>query len=93
MDEIKQEAIILKIKKILDNGHFSICDFDTLMDASGGFIDSDTYKKLRLLHCIDYGDMSTQMRRWLAATTMRASGIYEKIEARVQISVRFLNEQ
>lgn len=55
-------------KMFKPDGHFSICDLDNMMKAFGIFVPSETYDKMRLLHCVSWKDMEPETRKWVAVT-------------------------
>lgn len=51
--------------------HFSICDIDNLAKVLRITIDSREYNALRLLHCVDWGDMSRPLREEVQRSILR----------------------
>lgn len=67
----ESEALELAIKKLLGGKHFSICKLDDI----GKFLGVNpehhpNYKMLQALHCVDYCDMSEDMRQELPRKIM-----------------------
>lgn len=55
-------------KMFRDSSHFSICDFDKLMDLLGIIPPAETDKMLRTLHCVSWKDMEPAVRKWVGET-------------------------
>lgn len=51
--------------------HFSICDIDNLAKVLRITLDSREYNALRLLHCVDWGDMSKPLREEVRRSVLR----------------------
>lgn len=55
-------------KMFRPEGYFDICALDSMSEAFGIIVPSDTQAKLRLLHCISWREMEPETRRWVAIT-------------------------
>lgn len=55
--ELKQQAAIAALNKMMSQGHFSICTVDTIAKMLGITPDPEAYAVLRTLHCVDYTAM------------------------------------
>lgn len=55
-------------KMFKPDGHFSICDLDSMIKTFGIFVPPETYNKLRILHCVSWSEMEPETRRWVATT-------------------------
>lgn len=53
------------LNRLLNERHFSICTLDSIADVLGTSRNTEAYRLLRALHCIDYAAMSPQMREAL----------------------------
>lgn len=62
MTFLEQEAAKAAITKMMAGGHFSICVIDQILKMSGGVPPRKEYEILRTLHCVDFKDMSPQLR-------------------------------
>lgn len=71
MSDFQAEACRLALKKMMDGGHFSICTLDEVLKVTGGVPNSDDYRALRLLHCVDFKDFSPRMRMEFPALLQR----------------------
>ena len=69
----KQEIITLALDKLLNKSkHFSICDVDKLSETLGTNSSSHPdYKFLNALHCVDYSEMSAELKSELPEMIMR----------------------
>lgn len=66
------DAVRIALDKMLNGSSFSICDLDRIGKAIG--IDpgnSKAYRFLRLLHCVDYSDMTSTVRNQIPEMVMR----------------------
>lgn len=63
LTEFQQRAAAVALVKMLKGKHFSICDLDKLADLLGrkGACTGPDYKALSNLHCVDYGDMGSDL--------------------------------
>lgn len=50
------------VRKLFDQGHFSICELDKIIDIVGARQGGEAYKLLRALHCVDYAKMQPELR-------------------------------
>ncbi len=57
MHDIKQQAAIAALNKMMSQGHFSICTVDTIAKMLDIAPDPEAYAVLRTLHCVDYTAM------------------------------------
>jgi hypothetical protein len=57
MDDLKQQAAIAALNKMMSQGHFSICTIDTIAKMLGITPEPESYAVLRTLHCVDYTAM------------------------------------
>lgn len=63
MSPLQRLAAEAALRKMADQGHFSICTIDKIREASGlGRGSGEAYSTLSLLHCIDYGKMPAELR-------------------------------
>ncbi len=71
-DKIKAEAMRLTINNLFNGqSYFSICDVDKLADSMGINAKSSAhYKTLSLLHCINYSEMSQDLKAELPQMVM-----------------------
>ncbi len=56
------EACRAALKDMHKRGHFSLCVVDQILAITGGVPNAEDYKTLRLLHCVDFKDMSPALR-------------------------------
>ncbi len=50
------------INRLFTERHFSICSLDELIKLTGAQRGSDAYRLLRPLHCMDWADMTPELR-------------------------------
>lgn len=65
MDELQILAAETALRKMVKQGHFSICTVDEILKMTGGVPDARTYQVLRLLHCVNYSEMPDELREKL----------------------------
>lgn len=66
--QFEREAFKVGLRKLLNpRGHFCICDFDSLAQLAGVPVSRVERESLRLLHCVNYGDMTREMKEALVA--------------------------
>lgn len=61
MTEFHIEAAKLSLKKMFARGSFDICAIDAILKMTGGVPTSEDYSALRLMHCVDFKEMSQSM--------------------------------
>lgn len=59
---LKLMAANAKVKRILDQSHFSICELDTLISEMKTCPDPEAYSVLRMLHYVHYDKMPAELR-------------------------------
>ena len=65
MPSVKRMVVETALNKLFSERHFSVCTLDTVMKVMNISDKSDAYKQLHALHCVDYADMSDDMRQVL----------------------------
>lgn len=65
MFNAKEEVTRVVLKKLFTQQHFSICVLDEMAKLHNLLIPTETYNLLRPLHCIQYSDMSKELRGWV----------------------------
>jgi hypothetical protein len=61
----KRMVLQTAITKLFNAKHFSICDIDAMLDVLDVSRNSEAYALLRTLHCIDYTEMPSELKRQL----------------------------
>ncbi len=61
MDTLQKIAAETALKKMLRQGHFSICTIDEIVKMTGSVPDGRAYQILRLMHCVDFKDMPPEI--------------------------------
>ena len=64
-NELKEECVIIGLKKLFTDSFFSMCTLDKLTSATGIQISTNDRNCLSLLHCVNYGDMKKEVRQSL----------------------------
>lgn len=57
MNELDIAIINLKLTTMLAGSHFSICAVDSCLKLAGVHPHGEAYKRLNVLHCINFSDM------------------------------------
>lgn len=57
MDQIEQLACETALKKMIADGHLSICTINDIVKITGGIPDRRAHQILDALHCVKYADM------------------------------------
>ncbi|OGT03321.1 MAG: hypothetical protein A2143_08115 [Gallionellales bacterium RBG_16_57_15] len=70
IEQFHKQAILLALKKMMEGKHFNICTLDQAMEITGVRLNSKDSAALRALHCIDWADMSPELRRMVFAKIM-----------------------
>ncbi|WP_333710335.1 hypothetical protein [Malikia spinosa] len=70
MDEFHKQAAILGIKKMFEGRRFSICEVRHAMVITGGRMSAKDEAAMSALHCIDFTDMSKELRQMLFTKVM-----------------------
>lgn len=70
MEEFHKQAALLGLKKMFEGKHFSICVVKEALTIIGGHLSSKDEAAMRALHCIDFKDMSPDLRKMLFVKVM-----------------------
>lgn len=65
MDKITNEIIQTALKKMFEDKRFSICTIDKCIKIANIIPDKYIYERFSALHCIEFQDMSEDLRKWL----------------------------
>jgi hypothetical protein len=63
---IRDQAVVVGLKRLLAEKHFSITSLESLLAAAMIIPDGDAMRVLRALHCVDWADMPADLRRDVA---------------------------
>jgi len=63
MNDFQKEVIIAAMKKMFQGTHFSICDLDKCLKITGAIPDCEDYDALSALHCVNWSNMSPELRQ------------------------------
>lgn len=69
-DEFTRQAVVLKLRKMFEGTHFSICTVRDAITALKITVNKGQLESLALLHCVDFADMEPQMREQCFLRTM-----------------------
>jgi len=67
---VQNEVLKTAIKKMFNDRHFDICTIGDLLKMTGSIPNPDTFNKMNALHCVNYSDMSKELRDWLYRETL-----------------------
>jgi hypothetical protein len=63
LQDLSLRAAETAVRKCLNADHFSICTIDKVIKLLGRVPDSQAYRILSTVHCVDYKDMDVQLRQ------------------------------
>ncbi len=72
--DTNQLAAQSALRKMFDQGHFSICTIDTILKALNRIAEPAAHNTLSMLHCVSYRDMPPELREKLPDLIKRALG-------------------
>lgn len=67
LERLQIDAAVTAMNKMLKGSHFSICTVDNVAKMLGIHCRKDSYDILRNLHCVDFTDMTREMRQAVPA--------------------------
>ena len=70
MENLEKEVLKTALRKMFKDGHFSICTIDKCLKLSNTIADKKIYESMSALHCVNYSDMSEDLRKWLFENTL-----------------------
>ena len=73
MTDFQLASVVDAVNRMFRGTHFSICTVDSCMKITGAVRTSD-YQALTLYHCVNYSDMTREIRDWVFKTTMENIG-------------------
>ena len=65
MENLEKEVIKTALKKMFKESHFNICTIDKCLKISNTIPDKFVYNNMSALHCVNYSEMSEDLRKWL----------------------------
>lgn len=74
IERLKIDAAVTAMNKMLKDKHFSICTVTDVAKLLGIHCRKESYDILNTLHCVNYSDMSPQMRKAIPALIADALG-------------------
>lgn len=91
MNDLQRMAAEAALRKMAEQGYFSICTIDKIRESLGlGKVGSDAYQTLNLLHCVDYGKMPDELRAalpGLVAEVLQEPAIEFRLDLPARLSV------
>lgn len=77
LTEFQARAATIGLRKVLGKRYFSVCEFDDLAKLVGRAhaLSGPDYQALKVLHCVDWGDMGEVLATQTRQTCMRILGI------------------
>jgi len=70
MDAFRAESVRLALQKMVKGSCFSICTVRTCLQVAGIVPPTDDLKALEPLHCVDWSDMTPEMRAEVMGRTL-----------------------
>jgi hypothetical protein len=74
MTTIEILAAQASLKKMEQNGYFDICVIDNILKISGGVPNGRDHQVLRMLHCVHFKDMPSELLKELPHIVHRVLG-------------------
>ncbi len=62
LPETRRLVITASLNKLFSERHFSICTLDAILDTMQGTRNTEAFRLLRTLHCMDYASMPIELR-------------------------------
>lgn len=62
LPETRRLVVTTALDKLFTENYFSVCTLDTILQILNVPKNTDAYKLLRALHCVDYGAMPKELR-------------------------------
>ena len=72
IDEFHKLAATAAIKNILEGKHFSICELRAVLVITGGALNKKDEAAFTCLHCVNWADMSPELRQMTFDKIMEA---------------------
>ncbi|HEY9467621.1 MAG TPA: hypothetical protein VIR54_31225 [Vicinamibacterales bacterium] len=71
LSAFQKEALRLALGRMFrPNGWFDICTVDNCLKLAGAIPSTADYNAMRVLHCVNFSDMTPEMRRAVADATL-----------------------
>jgi len=70
MDEFHKQAALTGLKKMFAGKHFDICVVKEALTITGCFMNAKDEAAMRALHCVNFTDMSPDLRKMLFVKVM-----------------------
>lgn len=70
ISEFQKQAAITGLKKMFQGRYFDICIVNEVLTISGGVLSRKDEAALRALHCVNFGDMTKELRQMLFLKVM-----------------------
>lgn len=70
IDEFQKQAVLLGLKRMFDGPRFDICVVRHALTIIGTYLDKKDEAAMSALHCIDFKDMSPDLRKMLFVKVM-----------------------
>jgi hypothetical protein len=70
MDIFEKESVLTAMKKMFKGSHFNICDVDKCLKITGSIPNQRDYNALAALHCVNWSEMSPELRRAVLEKTV-----------------------
>lgn len=87
MTEFQKQAVMIALTRMFETQkHFSICDLDSILSVTGSYVKTKDYEALRCLHCVNYADMTQELRDMLfekVVEIVRSNGFDTELLGRI----------
>lgn len=60
--EVKQLVVKTALDRLFTDKHFSVCTIDRVLEVLGRNRNTEAYKQLHALHCVDYSAMPEELK-------------------------------
>lgn len=92
MNEFQKQAVMVAVKKMFYDRHFSVCTLDACIKVCGVTPNPQDYDVLRTLHCVDWADMPVGLRETTQIKILQILGDNNTFDIKPLINKMFANE-
>lgn len=83
LTEFQRNTVVIGVRKLMNENHFFISDFNDLIQATDGYISHEDYAALRRLHCVRWCNMPHELREQVRQIIFKSLRI-EELESAVR---------
>lgn len=77
-------ALKIALKNMFNGEYFNICTIESCLKLTNSILNTEVYKIMRTVHCVNFKDMDSDFRKWIfeqTILTFNANGFdFSKIE-------------